>query len=452
MGKMNPANFDAEPSDYISITDPYNEGLMREVIGAGLLPQLKSFADSNIWPKIVAVLNNARESEVDLSNPDNAYRLMEDTNQISQDCLNEFVGKYLIYSTPGYPVLRGFRKIMNQPDLIWTPDKMGYIAPLYKNKIHNEIGSKEDRVTLYVDDDSLTMAALEHELRKKSEKLFDILDIFLAHYSTSERVIDPVSGEWRAMITLPQIAEYLEEPISGGNASRVLGNIRAWVQRLSRIKLTTIRVERPIWKDPETGKINRGHERVRVSGLDCPIPLLPIRDDWICESGGKAELRYYYELGDALRMYRKNTTLGHLGLLRLNPKHKYAKRIARHLGAIGFYTGRMGFLPRLSVKGILEYAGIPIGNSDHLEVVDTADNAFKLLHDIGYLWKIPDLKAIYERCRGDYPKWLRRIVYPMPSPLSVAPMDWGAYKRKHPKTNCPVALAFLTHSDKNRRI
>jgi hypothetical protein len=181
------------------------------------------------------------------------------------------------------------------------------------------------------------------------------------------------------------------------------------------------------------------------------MPLLPIRDDWVCENG-KAQLKYYYKLGDALLCYHNRATLGHLALLRLDPKHKYANRIGWYLGAVGFYAGRMGYLPRLSVKGILEYAGINIGNTDHREVVETADNAIKLLHEIGYLWKIPDLKVIYERYGGDYQEWLRRIVYPMVSPISVAPMDWEAYKRHYPKTNCPIARTFLTHSDKNRRI
>jgi hypothetical protein len=144
---------------------------------------------------------------------------------------------------------------------IWTPDKSGLIAtPYYR---HHKSGKAH--ITFCFNgpkDENKAAIALWLEL-SKSPEIIDILEILLAHYMTSDLVMDPLSGEWRAVITPEQIAKYRGRECYGGSPKKMRERIWRVLIGLSNLKLT-MRFE-----DKKT-------EKVTLSGYPIPKNLLNI--------------------------------------------------------------------------------------------------------------------------------------------------------------------------------
>ena len=427
MSSFNPDNFVDYSLDYTAVKDPY-DAFRKEIEAAGLFPQFKDYFDKVMWPDVLGdYLIRAEEQEIDLKTVKKLPAgFFEDTDLICQEHCSIF-GERLIYPISSYPTLRGVRAILNRKrsKLVWTPGDTGYIASPYEYETSNKSGFRQMNIYLYFTptDSNLTEAQLWHELsREVTEETIDVLEVLLAHHLTTELVTDPVSGRLKTLITPQQIAAYLGKNLNDRNGDRVLSRIRTHIKRLSEIKITMIHLEEWFYRndDAEPKKITERCENIRIAGIDKPSPLLDYRDDLVYKCG-KEWNEFYYLPGDVLSYFHKQQTWGHLALLRLDPKYKYAKRLGRYIGAAAFYAGRKGFIPKFKVKNILNYVGINTQNPDHFEVVETACTNFHRLYEIRYLWKIPNLLHIYGRYKEDYQRWVDHTFYVMASPR-VAPI------------------------------
>jgi len=92
------------------------------------------------------------------------------------------------------------------------------------------------------------------------------------------------------------------------------------------------------------------------------------------------------------------------------------RRLA-YLALVGVPQAKHGVPAGAKIGTILTFAGEEPERKEPNKMIKQTAKAFNKLFEIGYLWKAPDLKAIYkEKCNGDYQAWLGQTVWSKLSP------------------------------------
>jgi len=404
-GLLNPATFDdeREPKDTIIVRPDGNglslgladTGIVREAQAAGMLPDLIQHLKRNapaLWDRLRSSMN---ESEITME--EDAQKVVQEAvRQVMCKAMDDFALDRLVFNLPGAPVLRGLNQILNLGEG-WMDNASGLIAPpYYKTHITGEA-----HITFQFDgppNGYLTIAAIQKELGKRSAETVDVLEILLAHYGHSTRFFSEVTGEWIVKITPEEIADYRGRRSRGGSKAGLHDDLMQQVMMLADLKLTMR------WEDKRTG------ESITF-GDPIPAHLLNV-EGWTFGKRGKTWTAFTYSPGHAISYFHNCTVRGHRALLRLDPRYGLAKRIGRYLALIGKGAARNGAPARAKIGTILQFAGEELYSKKPIRMVEQMAKAFNKLLEIGYLWKAPDLQALYERYYGrNYEAWLEHMVW-----------------------------------------
>lgn len=417
MGKINPDTFTGGyPPDKFNIWPggihlylEFNR-IMREAEAAGKSKELVHLLETVTLPKIYAHIR-AKAEELGKDGFDELpVEVEKECSMIYYRDLDSFGGE-LVYDIMGVPVMRGFNKTMNRDKTekagAWIPDTHGLIASPYEYTHRTSWGKcGEALITFNFNgpvNKTITTAALWQELGSITPETVDVLEILLTHYMRSEKVIDPITHQLIARITPKEIASYRGRWGRGGSVSNLHEHLRQEVLRLARIKMTMR------WED-NTGEFT-------IFGNGEPVSLLH-HASWKHGKGGKIWTQFDYAPGYPLTYFYSWTGRGHKALLRLNPyRYELAKKIGRYLALIGVPQARHGVPAGAKIGTILAFAGEEPENKEPGKMVKQTAKAFNKLLEIGYLWKVPPLEAIYhDDCKGDYRAWLERLVWSQLSP------------------------------------
>ena len=422
MGKMNPETFTGGYPQDKFILGPWGihlypefNGIMREAEAAGMSEELTRQLETITLPKMYAfIYAKAEELGINLNGTNFEALPVEDQEEfymIYFRALDDFGGE-LAYDTMGVPVMRGFNKTINRNKTekagVWLPDTHGLIASPYEYTHRTSWGKcGEALITFRFNgpvNETTTTAALWRELGEITPETVDVLEILLAHYMSTEKVMDPITGQWIAQITPKEIADYRGRWGRGGKVSELHERLRQEVLRLARIKLTMR------WEDKRSGEFT-------VFGDGEPVSLLH-HASWKHGKGRKIWTRFDYAPGYPLTYFYNWKGRGHKALLRLDPyRYGLAKKIGRYLALVGVPQAKHGVPAGAKIGTILTFAGEEPERKEPNKMIKQTAKAFNKLFEIGYLWKAPDLKAIYkEKCNGDYQAWLGQTVWSKLSP------------------------------------